>query len=48
MRGGYQIERLAAQAFCLASAREERATDSGVRSVRGVYGNGANAGEHAA
>lgn len=28
MNGGYQIERLAAQAYRLASAREERATGS--------------------
>ena len=45
--GGCQIERLAAQAFCLASAREGRATGLGGRSARGVFGKRANAGARA-
>jgi hypothetical protein len=43
MSGDDQIERFA-QAFCLASAREERATGSGEGPPAGVFGKRANAG----
>ena len=38
MTGACQNERLAARAFCLASAREGRAPGSGVRSAREYLG----------
>ncbi len=43
MTGGNQNERLAPQVFCLASAREGRATGSAMPPA-GVFGKSANAG----